>query len=210
MSLVNRNLNALLEELASHSPAPGGGSVAALAGALGAALTSMVCRLTVGKKKYAEVEEEMKSVLAMSEKLRTAFTRLIDADTDAFNKVMEAYSLPKESDDQKALRNAAIQEATKEAALVPLECMKHGIDALALSRAVAQRGNLNSVSDAGVSALMIGAAIEAAALNVKINLTGITDMEFVEWKTQEVSSILKTGKDAAEEILLIVGEKISA
>lgn len=210
MSLVNRNLNALLEELASHSPAPGGGSVAALAGALGAALTSMVCRLTVGKKKYAEVEEEMKSVLAMSEKLRTAFTRLIDADTDAFNKVMEAYSLPKESDDQKALRNAAIQEATKEAALVPLECMKHGIDALALSRAVAQRGNLNSVSDAGVSALMIGAAIEAAALNVKINLTGVTDMEFVEWKTQEVSSILKTGKDAAEEILLIVGEKISA
>ena len=210
MSLVNRNLNALLEELASHSPAPGGGSVAALAGALGAALTSMVCRLTVGKKKYAEVEEEMKSVLAMSDKLRTAFTRLIDADTDAFNKVMEAYSLPKESDDQKALRNAAIQEATKEAALVPLECMKHGIDALALSRAVAQRGNLNSVSDAGVSALMIGAAIEAAALNVKINLTGVTDMEFVEWKTQEVSSILKTGKDAAEEILLIVGEKISA
>ncbi len=210
MSLVNRNLNAFLEELASNSPAPGGGSVAALAGALGSALTSMVCRLTVGKKKYAEAEEEMKSVLAMSEKLRTTFTRLIDTDTDAFNKVMEAYSLPKESDDRKALRNAAIQEATKEAALVPLECMKHCIDALALARAVAQKGNLNSVSDAGVSALMIGAGIEAAALNVKINLTGITDMEFVEWKTSEVSSIQKTGRDAVEEILLIVGDKISS
>lgn len=210
MSLVNRNLNAFLEELASNSPAPGGGSVAALAGALGSALTSMVCRLTVGKKKYAEVGEEMKSVLAMSERLRAVFTRLVDTDTDAFNKVMEAYGLPKESDDQKALRNAAIQEATKEAALVPLECMKHGIDALALARAVAQKGNLNSVSDAGVSALMIGAGIEAAALNVRINLSGINDTEFVEWKASEVSSILKTGKDAVEEILSIVGEKISS
>ncbi len=210
MTLVNKSLNAFLEELASNSPAPGGGSVAALSGALGSALTSMVCRLTLGKKKYAEAEEEMKSVLAMSEKLRTIFTRLVDTDTDAFNKVMEAYSLPKESDDQKALRNAAIQEATKEAALVPLECMKHGIDALALSRAVAQRGNRTSVSDAGVSALLIGACIEAAALNVKINLTGIANVEFVEWKTSEVSSILKTGKDAVEEILGIVEEKISS
>ena len=210
MSLVNRNMNAFLEELASNSPAPGGGSVAALAGALGSALTSMVCRLTVGKKKYAGAEEEMKSVLAMSEKLRTTFTRLIDTDTEAFNKVMEAYGLPKDNDDQKALRNAAIQEATKEAALVPLECMKHGIDALALALAVAQRGNLNSVSDAGVSALMIGAGIEAAALNVKINLTGIAETEFVEWKTPEVSSILKTGRDAVEEILAIVEEKISS
>lgn len=210
MTLVNKSLNAFLEELASNSPAPGGGSVAALSGALGSALASMVCRLTVGKKKYADAEEEMKSVLAMSEKLRTIFTRLVDTDTDAFNKVMEAYSLPKESDDQKALRNAAIQEATKEAALVPLECMKHGIDALALSRAVAQRGNRTSVSDAGVSALLIGACIEAAALNVKINLKGIANVEFVEWKTSEVSSILKTGKDAVEEILGIVEEKISS
>lgn len=210
MTLVDKKLSAFLDELASNSPAPGGGSVAALAGALGSALTSMVCRLTAGKKKYADAEEEMKSILAMSEKLRAVFTRLVDTDTDAFNKVMEAYSLPKESDDQKALRNAAIQEATKEAALVPLECMKHGIDALALARAVAQRGSRNSVSDAGVSALMIGAGIEAAALNVRINLTGIADVEFVEWKTSEVSSILKTGKDAVEEILGIVEEKISS
>jgi formiminotetrahydrofolate cyclodeaminase len=170
----------------------------------------MVCRLTAGKKKYLEVEEEMRSVLGMSEQLRAAFTRLVDADTAAFNKVMEAYSLPKETDDQKALRSAAIQEATKEASLVPLECMKHGIDALALARTVAQKGNLNSVSDAGVSALMIGAAIEAAALNVKINLSGITDMEFTEWRSSEVSSILKTGREVVGEILSVVEEKISA
>ncbi len=210
MSLPNKTLTSFLDELASSSPAPGGGSVAALAGAVGSALTSMVCRLTIGKKKYAEVGEEMESVLGMAEELRVKFLQLVDADTEAFNKVMDAYSLPKESDDQKALRNAAIQAATKEAALVPLECMKHGIDALALARTVAEKGNLNSVSDAGVSALMIAAGIEAAALNVKINLTGITDTDFVEWKSSDVAAIIRTGREATEEVLSIVEEKISA
>lgn len=210
MSLTHKTLTSFLDELSSNSPAPGGGSVAALAGAIGAALTSMVCRLTIGKKKYAEVGEEMKSVLVMAEELRTRFTGLVDADSEAFNKVMDAYSLPKDSDDQKALRNAAIQAATKEAALVPLECMKHGIDALALARTIAQSGNRNSVSDSGVSALMIGAGIEAAALNVKINLKGITDTDFVEWKSSDVTSLLRTGRDATDEILAIVGETINA
>jgi formiminotetrahydrofolate cyclodeaminase len=210
MSLASKSVNSFLDALASNSPAPGGGSVAALSGSLGSALTSMVCRLTIGKKKYAEVEGEMKSVLEMSEKLRAVFARLIDADTDAFNKVMDAYSLPKETDDQKALRSAAVQAATKEATLVPLEVMKHGIDALALARTVAQKGNANSASDAGVSALMIGACIEAAALNVKINLSGISDTEFTEWKSSDVASLLRTGKDAVEEVMSIVGEKIGA
>lgn len=208
MSLVNKTVTSFLDELASNSPAPGGGSVAALAGALGSALTSMVCRLTAGRKKYAEVEAEVKAVLGESEKLRAVFARLVDADTDAFNKVMEAWSLPKDTDDQKALRNAAVQEATKEATLVPLEVMKHGIDALALARTVAQKGNVNSASDAGVSALMAGACIEAAALNVKINLPGITDTEFTEWKASEVATIRRTGREAVEEILAIVAEKI--
>lgn len=208
MNLVQKNLTAFLDELASSSPAPGGGSVAALSGALGSALTSMVCRLTAGKKKYADAEEEMRSVLERSEKLRADFARLVDADTAAFTKVMEAFSLPKDNDDQKALRSAAVQEATKEAALVPLECMKHGIDALALALAVARRGNANSVSDAGVSALMIGASIEAAALNVRINLAGIADAEFVSWKGSEVASILKTGREVVEEILGVVEERM--
>lgn len=208
MSLVNKSVNSFLEELSSNSPAPGGGSVAALAGALGSALTSMVCRLTIGKKKYAGVEGEMKAVLESSEKLRAVFARLIDADTDAFNKVMDAYSLPKDSDDQKALRAAAVQAATKEATLVPLEVMKHGIDALALARTVATDGNANSASDAGVSALMLGACIDAAALNVRINLSGISDTEFVEWKSSELASIQRTGKDAVEEVLSIVAQKI--
>jgi formiminotetrahydrofolate cyclodeaminase len=209
MTLVQKTVNAFLDELASDSPAPGGGSVAALAGALGSALTSMVCRLTVGKKKYADVLDELQTVLAMAEGLRATFARLVDADADAFNRLMDAYSLPKDTDDQKALRTAAVQEATKEASLVPLECMKHGIDAIALARSVAEKGNVNSASDAGVSALLLGASIEAAALNVMVNLRGITDMEFVEWKSSEVASIRKTTAEAVEEVLAIVGEKIS-
>jgi formiminotetrahydrofolate cyclodeaminase len=196
---TRKSLSAFLDELASSSPAPGGGSVAALAGALGAALTSMVCNLTIGKKKYASVEEEMKAVLTQAEGLRAQFTELIDRDTAAFNKVMEALGLPKETEPQKALRTAAIREATKEATLVPLEVMKHCIDALALTQRVADWGNQNAVSDVGTSALMLHAACSAAALNVRINLKGLEDSDFVGWKKEEVDSILKTSAMMLEE-----------
>ena len=205
---TRKSLNSFLEELASSSPAPGGGSVAALAGALGAALTSMVCQLTIGKKKYAEVEAEMKGILAQAEALRTRFTSLVDEDTAAFNKVMEAYGLPKDSEAQKALRTAAIREATKEATQVPLEVMKHCIDGLALAGNVAAKGNVNSVSDAGVGALMLHAACESAALNVRINLKGLTDNEFVGWKTDELDSLLKTGRMMLEEVQTVVGSRL--
>lgn len=203
-----KTLNAFLDELASSSPAPGGGSVAALSGALGAALTSMVCNLTMGKKKYADVEGDLKKVLEQSEQLRDQFTELIDRDTQAFNKVMEAYALPKDTDPQKALRAAAVRGATKEATLVPLEVMKHCIDALALAQSVASKGNAQSVSDAGVSALMLHAALEGAGLNVRINLRGLDDQEFVGWKVDEVQSLRTTSAMMLEEILSIVEEKL--
>ncbi len=203
-----KSLAGFLDDVASSSPAPGGGSVAALAGAIGAALTSMVCNLTIGKKKYADVEEDMKKILKSSEELRARFTVLVDKDAEAFNKVMEAYSLPKESDAQRALREAAVTAATKEATMVPLEVMKHCIDGLALSQDVAANGNKNSVSDAGVSALMLHAACEAAALNVKINLKGLNDLEFVNWKTDEVESLLRTSKMMLEEAQAIVAQSM--
>ena len=206
--LVKKTVNGFLDELASSSPAPGGGSVAALSGALGAALTSMVCNLTIGKKKYVGVEEDMKRILQQAEEMRTRFTALIDKDTEAFNKVMEAYGLPKDSNGQKALRDAAIAEAMKEATLVPLEVMKHCIDAMALVQEVAAHGNANSVSDAGVSALMLHAACESAALNVRINLNGISNTEFVGWKTDELLSLLKTGRMLLEETQGIVNDKL--
>jgi len=202
-------IKAFLDELASASPAPGGGSVAALAGALGAALTSMVCNLTIGKKKYAEVESDMKRILAQSEDLRARFAVLVDTDTAAFNKVMEAYGLPKETEPQKALRAAAIREATKEAALVPLEVMKHCIDALALAQNAAANGNANSVSDAGVSALMLHAACEGASLNVRINLNALADSDFVGWKRDEVESLLKTSRMMLEETQSLVASRLA-
>ncbi len=206
--LTKKSVNGFLDELASSSPAPGGGSVAALAGSLGSALTSMVCNLTIGKKKYIGVEEEMKKVLRSSEELRAHFARLVEEDTLAFNKVMEAFGLPKDNDAQKALRDAAITAATKEATMVPLEVMKHCIDALALAQNVAANGNKNSVSDAGVSALMLNAACEGAALNVRINLNGLNDSDFVNWKTDEVISLLKTSRMMLEETQAIVVESM--
>ena len=203
-----RTLNGFLDEVASFSPAPGGGSVAALSGALGSALTSMVCNLTIGKKKYAEVEEDLKRVLDQSEQLRAQFTELIDRDTQAFGKVMEAFALPKDTEPQKALRAAAIRGATKEATLVPLEVMKHCIDALALAQIVASKGNSNSASDAGVSALMLHASLEGAALNVRINLSGLDDPEFVGWKEDEVQSLRSTSAMMLEEIQSIVEGKM--
>jgi formiminotetrahydrofolate cyclodeaminase len=203
-----KTLNAFLEELASSSPAPGGGSVAALAGALGAALIAMVCNLTIGKKKYAAVEPEMKKILAQAGQLQERLTTLIDTDTAAFNKVIEAFGLPKETDPQKALRAAAIREATKEATLVPLQVMKQCIDALALARHVAVAGNVNSISDAGVAALMLQAAAESAGLNVQINLNGLNDLEFVGWKSEELASLRKSCRMMLEEIQSIVAEKL--
>lgn len=206
--MARKTLTGFLDELASATPAPGGGSVAALAGALGAALTSMVCNLTLGKKKYASVEKDMQKILKEAEELRARFTVLIEKDADAFNKVMEVLSLPKDNEGQRALRSAALSAATKEATMIPMEVMKHCIDAMALAQNVAANGNTNSISDAGVSALMLHAACEGAALNVKINLNGIDDSEFVNWKTEEVLSLLKTSRMMLEETQMLVTQKM--
>jgi formiminotetrahydrofolate cyclodeaminase len=168
----------------------------------------MVCNLTIGKKKYAGVEEDMKQILRQSEDLRAQFTVLVDKDAAAFNKVMEAFGLPKDTEDQQALRSAAAREAIKEATLVPLEVMRHCIDGLALVQQVAQEGNVNSVSDAGTAALMLHAASEAAALNVRINLNGLSDTEFVGWKSEEVETLLRTSRMMLEEAQEIVASKM--
>lgn len=150
----------------------------------------------------------MKKVLGEAESLRETFTRLIDKDTLAYQKVMEAYALPKDTEPHKALRSAAIVEATKEATLIPLEVMKHCIDALALAQEVASKGNVNTISDAGVCAHMLHAACEGAALNVKINLIALSDPDFVGWKMDEVGSLLSTSRMMLEEVQAIVEEKM--
>lgn len=207
--LTNKTINDFLDELASNSPAPGGGSVAALAGAMGAALASMVCNLTIGKKKYAGVEGEMKSVLEKTEKLRAQFTMLVDKDTQAFNEVMGAFALPKDTDEQKSKRSSAIQSATKVATAVPLEVMRRCIEGLKLAKVVAEKGNSSSVSDAGVSAIMLNGGLESAALNVQINLGSLQDKEFVETTNRQALSLQKEGFPLLQSALAIVREKMT-
>jgi formiminotetrahydrofolate cyclodeaminase len=206
--LTSNTLADFLNETASNSPAPGGGSVSALVASLGFALVSMVCRLTIGKKKYADVQAEMEGVLKQSEESRLAATRIIDEDTEAFNKVMTAFSLPKDSEQQKTLRAESIQEATKAATLVPLRLAQLCAEGMALARVAAEKGNANSLSDAGVAASMIAAACEGAAMNVKINLGGLADKIFVGVVSEEISSYLDIVRPAAASILSLVNSKI--
>jgi glutamate formiminotransferase/formiminotetrahydrofolate cyclodeaminase len=206
--LTPLTLTQFLDELASSSPAPGGGSVAALAGAIGSALTSMVCNLTIGKKRYADVQEEIQSVLRQSEKLRQELTLLIDKDTEAFNGVMAALAMPKATEEEQSRRSSLIQEATKRATLVPLSVMGLCERALALTRVVAEKGNKNSTSDAGVAALMLQSACSSAGLNVRINLTSLNDEQFVRQTTEEMKGITRKVEQLAGETLLLVNQSM--
>jgi len=206
--LTSHTLSQFLDELASNSPAPGGGSVAALAGALGSALTSMVCNLTIGKKKYAGVQDEMQSVLAHSEKLRRDLTEMIDQDTEAFNSVMAAFGMPKNTEEEQLQRTSAIQEATQRATLVPLKVMELCESALILTKVVAEKGNKNSASDAGVAALMLQAACAGAGLNVRINLAALNDEVFVRGTIEKMKVISGKVEQLAAETLMLVNKAI--
>ena len=206
--LASMKINSFLSELASSSPAPGGGSVAALSGALGIALTSMVCNLTIGKEKYENVQNDVKKTLKQSEKLRKKLTRLIDEDTTAFNDVMKAFKMPKETEEQKKKRSVAIQEGYKKAAQTPLETAKTCAEALNLAKTVAEIGNINSITDAAVSALMIESGLKSAILNVKINLGSIKDEKFTQKINNELENIEKIASDKTKEILKIVNSKM--
>ncbi|MBI5534235.1 MAG: glutamate formimidoyltransferase [Deltaproteobacteria bacterium] len=198
--LVDRTVTDFVDECSMDSPAPGGGSVAALSGGLGAALANMVANLTVGKKGYEGVWEEMKQVAAEAQALKDKFMAAIDRDTDAFNKVMDAFKLPKSTPEQKDARNAAIQEGTKQATLVPLEVLRMVPRGLAFALAVAERGNKNSASDAGVAALSLRTAAEGAWLNVRINLAGITDEAFKTEVRNEGLAILAKAREDADKV----------
>jgi formiminotetrahydrofolate cyclodeaminase len=208
IKLVKQNIAMFLDELASSSPAPGGGSVAALAGAMGAALSSMVCNLTKGKQGYETVQDEIHEILKKSERLREDLTELIDRDTEAFNEVMTALKMPKDTEEQKAQRKIVIQTAFKHAAEVPLETARKSLQVLDVAYIVAQKGNTNSISDAAVSALMAQSAAQAAILNVRINLGSIKDNQFVQKVRTEIDTILKKTTTKSTMILDIVEKQL--
>ncbi len=195
--------------LSTDAPAPGGGSVAALCGALSAALSSMVATLTHGKKGYEGAFGEMEEVGVEAQQLKDEFLSDFDRDTEAFNKVMDAMRLPKKTDKDKAAREAAIEEATKEATLVPLCVLKRTVRAAELARKVVERGNKNSISDAGVAALTSRTAAEGAYLNVTINLPGIQDEDFRAETMAEAEQIRREVVEHTAETVRLAEEYLS-
>ena len=198
-----------LDQLASSAATPGGGSAAAILGGMGAALVSMVCNLTIGKKKYADVEDELKDVLAKAEDLRHRMTAMIQDDVQAFDTVMGAYGMPKETEEEKAARSAAIQDALKMATEVPIRCCRLARDVIDLSLIASEKGNINVISDAGVAVLSAYAALRSAALNVYINAKVISDTSFVESKLSELESLLGGAEATTEKAYEIVKGKVS-
>lgn len=183
-------LGEFLNKLSSASPTPGGGSVSALAGAQAAALVAMVCNLTIGKKKYADVEDEMQELLENAMIEEKELLHLVDLDAEAFDDVMDAFKLPKTNDEEKAVRREAIQRALIKATEVPLRTMEHSIEVMRMARIAAEKGNVNSISDAGVATLLASTAVEGASYNVRINLGSIKDEHFITEIQQKMDEFL--------------------
>ena len=177
--LTDLTVKDFLNKVAGSDPVPGGGSIAALNGALASALAAMVANLTIGKKKYAEVQEDMQAIAQEAERLMGDFTADIDRDSDAYDRVFACFKMPKETDEEKAARSAAIQEATKYAAQVPLEVARRACALMPLIAEVALKGNQNAVTDACVAMMSARNAVLAAVLNVRINLSSLKDTELV-------------------------------
>ena len=206
--LVKMTLGAFADETASESPAPGGGSIAAYVGALGASLGTMVANLSSQKKGWEERWKEFSDWAELGQKLKQELLALVDEDTNAFNKIMAGFALPKNTDEEKKLRTAAIQDATKYAIEVPLKVMKTAHESLHVIKAMADNGNPNSVSDAGVGALCARTAVHGAYLNVQINTAGLKDELFKTSKLAEAKKILDDSMALEKEILETVTSKI--
>ena len=209
-ALAGMTVSRFVDLLSTDAPAPGGGSVAALCGALSGALSSMVAALTHGKKGYENAFAEMERVGVGAQELAAAFLADVDRDTTAFNRLMDAMRLPKGTDAEKRAREAAIEEATKGATLVPLEVLRRCRDAAAFAGAVVRHGNRNSISDGGVAASAARTAAEGAYLNVKINLPGIADAAFRTAAIEEARSLRDEIARGADETLGLAEEMMDA
>jgi glutamate formiminotransferase/formiminotetrahydrofolate cyclodeaminase len=198
---------AFLDATAAGTPTPGGGSVAALAGALSAALAAMAARLTVGKKKYADVEAKLHEVIAQAEQLRARLTVAIDADSAAFDAVMAAIKMPKGTDEEKATRQAASEAATLHAMQVPLETARASLQALQLALVVAESGNVSSITDAAVAGLMARAAVEGAGLNVRVNAASLQDQAQARTLIEELATIRSRAANLVEQVIAVAEQR---
>ena len=180
MKLVEMTVSQFADVMASDAPAPGGGSASALNGAIGAGLAAMVCALTVGKKKYVEFEDLAKETEGKALALKDKFVAIIDTDTEAFNAVSAVFTMPKDTDEQKAARKAAMQEALKGCTISPYQMMELAAEALELVSSLVGKSNATAASDLGCAALNLKSAIQGAWLNVCININGMADQAFAD------------------------------
>lgn len=206
--LINMTMSEFADETASESPAPGGGSISAYVGALGAALATMVANLSSHKPGWDDRWEEFSNFAEEGQKIKDELVQLLEEDTNAFNKVMDAFGLPKENDEQKNIRRQAIEEATRYATEIPYRTMKTAALAIPLCKKMAEIGNPNSISDAGVGAICCLTAIEGAYLNVLINVAGLKDKSWADNILSDASHLLETAKNDVEAIYEFVLNKI--
>jgi methenyltetrahydrofolate cyclohydrolase len=206
--LTDKSINSFLDELASSAPAPGGGSVAALSGALGAGLISMVCNLTLGKPKYVAVQDDIAAVLKKSEGLRQELTGLLQADVRAYTELSQTMKMPRDNEEQKAVRAKAMDKALKAATEVPMQVAMACTEVMALCPPAAEKGNTNAVSDVGVGILMAEAGLRGAALNVLINLGLIKDEQYVANTRRRLNDLLQGKPELRDEIYNLVVSKL--
>ena len=208
MKLIDMTVAGFIDELASDSPAPGGGSVSALNGAMAAALTSMVGNLTIGKKKYADVEEEMREIVSRVSEIQKELLEAVDKDSDAFNVVFAAFKWPKETEEEKKSRSAEIQRGTKIAADVPMSVAEKAAELMPLIEKVIMKGNQNSITDACCAMMACRYAVIGALLNVRINLGSIKDETFVKEHADRAAELERKVNESEQKILAHVYQNL--
>lgn len=206
--LVDLTVKEFLNKVAGSDPVPGGGSIAALNGAIASALAAMVANLTIGKKNYELHEELMRHIAEVALKQKEVFVEDIDRDSEAYDGVFACFKMPKATDEEKAARSAAIQEATKHAALVPMQVARNAYELMTIIADVARLGNRNAVTDACVSMMSARSAVLGALLNVRINLSSLKDKEFVTQLSQEADELERLACEKEKQLLDEVNQEL--
>jgi len=204
MSYTKESCEKFVEVLASKAPTPGGGGASALTGAIGVALGNMVGSLTVGKKKYVEVEEEIKAMMKTSDQLQAELLELVQKDAESFEPLAAAYRLPKDTEEQKAEKERVLEQATKDACIVPFEIMEKCAQGIELCGEFAEKGSVMATSDAGAGTIFCRAALQAASLNIYINTKSLKDREYAEQMNQKSDALLEKYMAKADEIIASV------
>lgn len=206
--LVDLKVTDFLNKVAGSDPVPGGGSVAALNGAIASALAAMVAGLTIGKKGYEDTAEIMKHIQTLALTQKTGFVADIDRDSETYNKVFDCFKLPKNTDEEKNIRSAAIQEATKFAALVPMQVARNAYELMGIIADVAKLGNRNAVTDACVAMMSARSAVLGALMNVRINLGSLKDRTFVEQLQSEADELERKACTKEKELLDAINQDL--